>query len=136
MGQENVEVARRWVELFNDRSDAAEFLSLLDPEVELQTPGGPRLHGHDQARDWFEAEYENVRPRIVPDRFVAEGDTVVGLGKMEVRWIESGEIAHEGESAGAYWFRDGKIIKWHPFDSHAAALEAAGLSEQDAHSDS
>jgi len=136
MGQENVAVARRWVELFNERGDAAEFLSLLDPEVELQTPGGPRLHGHDQARDWFEAEYENVRPRIVPDRFVAEGDTVVGLGKMEVRWIESGEIAHEGESAGAYWFRDGKIIKWQPFDSHAAALEAAGLSEQDAHSDS
>lgn len=36
---------------------------------------------------------------------------VVGLGKMEMRWIESGEIAHEGESAGAYWFRDGKIIR-------------------------
>jgi ketosteroid isomerase-like protein len=136
MGQANVEMARRWVELFNERGDVAEFLSLLDPEVELQTPGGPRLHGHDQARDWFEKEYENVRPRIVPDRFVAEGDTVVGLGKIEVRWIESGEIAHEGESAGAYWFRDGKIIKWQPFETHAAALEAAGLSEQDAHADS
>jgi ketosteroid isomerase-like protein len=127
--RKNVKTAQRWVELFNERGDVAEFLSLLDPEVELQTPGGPRLRGHDQARDWFEAEFENVRPRIVPDRFVVEGDTVVGLGKMEMRWVESGEIAHEGESAAAYWFRDGKIIRWQPFSTHAEALKAAGLRE-------
>jgi ketosteroid isomerase-like protein len=129
MSQEDVKTAQRWVELFNDRGDVADFLSLLDPEVELQTPGGPRLRGHDQARDWFEAEFENVRPRIVPDRFVAEGDIVVGLGEMEIRWVESGEIAHKGESAGAFWFRDGKIIRWQPFSTHAEALEAAGVRE-------
>ena len=129
MSEENVEVVRRWVELFNERGDVAEFVSLLDPEVELQTPGGPRLRGHDQARDLFEAGYENVQPRILPERFVAGGDTVVGLGRMEMRWIESGEVAHEFESAGAYWFRAGKIIRWEPFDTHAAALETAGLRE-------
>jgi hypothetical protein len=32
MSQENIEVARRWVELFNERDDVDEFLSLLDPE--------------------------------------------------------------------------------------------------------
>jgi ketosteroid isomerase-like protein len=127
MSQENVDIARRWVELFNARDDVDEFLSLLDPQVELQTPGGPRLHGHDEVRAWFEAGYENVKPRLVPERFVAGGATVVGLGRTEARWIESGEIAHEGESAGAYWFRDGKIIAWQPFETHAAALEAAGL---------
>jgi hypothetical protein len=94
MSEQNIAVVRRWVELFNERDDAGEFLSWLDPEVELQTPGGPRLHGHAEARDWFEAGYENVQPRIIPDRFVAEGDVVVGLGRTEVRWIESGEIAH------------------------------------------
>ncbi len=129
MSQENVKIAQRWVELFNDRGDVDEFLSLHDPEVELQTPGGPRLRGHDQVREWFEAGYENVQPRIVPERFVAGGDIVVGLGRIEVRWIESGEIAHEGESAGAYWFRDGKIIRWQPFNTHAEALEAVGLRE-------
>jgi ketosteroid isomerase-like protein len=129
MSQENVAVARRWVELFNERDQVDEFLSLHDPEVELQTPGGPRLRGQEQIRAWFEAGYENVQPRIIPERFVAEGDIVVGLGKTEARWIESGEIAHEGESAGAYWFRDGKIITWQPFESHAAALEATGLGE-------
>jgi hypothetical protein len=46
-----------------------------------------------------------------------------------VRWVESGEIAHEGESAGVCWFRDGKIIRWQPFETHAAALEAAGACD-------
>ena len=125
---DNVAVARRWVELYNDRGDVAEFLSLLDPEVELQTPGGPRLHGHDEARDWFEKEFENVRPRIIPDRFVEQGDVVAGLGRTEVRWLESGEIAREFESAGVFWFRDRKIVRWRPFETHDAALKAAGLA--------
>jgi ketosteroid isomerase-like protein len=102
---ENLVVARRWVELYNERGDVVEFLSLLDPDVELQTPGGPRLRGHDEARDWFEREFENVQPRLIPDRFVEEGDVVAGLGRTEVRWIESGEIADTGESAGVFWFR-------------------------------
>ena len=100
MSRENVAVARRWLELFNERALVDEFLSLHDPEVELQTPGGPRLHGHEQVRAWFEAAYENVQPRIIPGRFLAEGDIVVGLGKTEVRWIESGEIAHEARPPG------------------------------------
>jgi ketosteroid isomerase-like protein len=129
MSQANVEIAQRWADLFNERGDVEEFLSLHGPEVELQTPGGPRLRGHDQVRAWFEAGPENVQSRIIPERFVAEGDVVVGLGRVEVRWFESGEIAHEGESAGAFWFRDGKIIRWQPFETHAAALEAVGLTD-------
>jgi ketosteroid isomerase-like protein len=122
---DNLAIARRWVELYNERGDVAEFLSLLDPHVELQTPGGPRLHGHDQARDWFEKGFENLRSRIIPDRFIDEGDVVVGLGRAEARWIESGEIAHESETAGVFWFRDGKIVRWQPFATHDAALKAA-----------
>ena len=131
---EKLAVVRRWVELYNERGDVTEFLSLLDPEVELQTPGGPRLRGHDQARDWFEKEFENVQSRIIPDRFVEEGDVVAGLGRAEVRWIESGEIAHESETAGVFWFRDGKIVRWQPFERYDAALKAAGLAgEQGGH---
>jgi hypothetical protein len=124
---EKVAVVRRWVELYNERGDVTEFLSLLDPEVELQTPGGPRLHGHDQARAWFEKEPENVRPRLIPERFVERDDVVVGLGRAELRWIDSGEIAQESETAGVFWFRDGTILKWQPFGSYDAALSAAGL---------
>ena len=125
---DKVAIARRWVELYNDRSDVTEFVSLLDPDVELQTPGGPRLRGHDQARDWFERAPERVAARIVPERFVEEGDLVVGLGRTVARWVGSDEIAFEGESAAVIWFRDGKIVRWQPFETHDAALKAAGLS--------
>ena len=125
---EKVAVVRRWVELYNERTDVTEFLSLLDPDVELQTPGGPRLHGHDQARDWFEKPFESVQSRIIPDRFVEEGDIVAGLGRTDVRWVESGESAREFESAGVFWFRNGKIVRWQPFETHDAALKAAGLA--------
>jgi hypothetical protein len=37
MSERNVAVARRWVELFNGWADVDEFLSQLDPEVELQS---------------------------------------------------------------------------------------------------
>jgi len=105
-----------------------EFLSLLHPEVGLQTPGGPRLRGHDQARGWFEKELENLQSHIIPDRFVEEDDIVAGLRRTEVRWIESGEIAREFESPAVFWFRDGTIVRWQPFDNHDAALKAAGLA--------
>jgi ketosteroid isomerase-like protein len=126
---ETLAVVRRWVELYNERGDVTEFISLLDPEVELLTPGGPRLHGRDQARDWFEKEFENVQSRLIPDRFVEEGDVVVGLGRAEMRWIESGEIAHESESAAVFWFRDGKIVRWQPVETYDGALKAAGLTD-------
>jgi ketosteroid isomerase-like protein len=129
---EKLAVVRRWIELYNERGDVAEFIALLDPEVELQTPGGPRLHGHGQVRAWFEKEPENVRSCIIADRFIEAGDVVAGLGSIEVRWIESGEIAHKSESAAVYRFRDGKVVSWQPFESHQAALEAAGLPAQEA----
>jgi hypothetical protein len=71
--------------------------------------------------------YDNVRPRIIADRLLGTGDTVVGLGRSQVRWIESGETADEFESAAVFRFREGKIVTWQPFESHSAALEAAGL---------
>jgi hypothetical protein len=36
-------------------------------------------------------------------RLATEDHIVVGLGRTEVRWIQSGEVGHESESAGAYW---------------------------------
>lgn len=130
MSEQNLAVARRWIELFNDRSDVAEFLSLLAADVQMLTPGGARLRGHEEARAWFEKSFDNVRPRIIADRLVGRGDTVVGLGRSQVRWIESGETADDSESAAVFRFRDGKIITWQPFESHSAALEAAGLLEE------
>ena len=88
------------------------------------------MRGHEEARAWFEKSFDNVRSRIIADRLVERGDAVVGLGRSQVQWIESGETAGETESAAVFRFRDGKIITWQPFESHSAALEAAGLLEE------
>ena len=33
-------------------------------------------------------------------------------------------------------FKDGRCVRWHIYADHAEALEAVGLSEQDAYTDS
>ena len=88
------------------------------------TPRGTKTNEGEGAAN---AHPSAVQPRIIPERFAAEGDIVVGLGRTEVRWIESGEVRSRRRERGAYWFRDGKIIAWQPFESHAAALKATGL---------
>ena len=50
MPEQNLAVARGWVELYNDRSDVEEFLSLLAPDVEMRTPRGARLRGRSGMR--------------------------------------------------------------------------------------
>jgi hypothetical protein len=69
-----------------------------------------------------------MRSRVIPERIVKEGDVVGALGRAEVRWIESDEIARELESAGVFWFHDGKIVKWQPFETRDAALRASRLT--------
>jgi hypothetical protein len=45
-----------------------------------------------------------------------------------VRWLDSGEIARDVESAAVFWFRNGKIVRWQPFGTYDAALKAVGLA--------
>jgi hypothetical protein len=68
---EKLAVVRRWVELYNERTDVTEFLSSLDPEVELQTPGNPRLRGHDQIRSPASSRARGVLVSQREDRQVA-----------------------------------------------------------------
>jgi hypothetical protein len=124
---EKLAAVPRWVELYNERRHVTEFLSLLDPEVELQTPGGPRLRGHDQARGRSRRNWRTCRrpsSRIARRRRRRRRPP----SATEVRWIESGEIAREFESAAVFWFRDGKIVRRQPFDTYDAALKPAGLA--------
>jgi ketosteroid isomerase-like protein len=45
-------------------------------------------------------------------------------------------VEMEETDAHLFAIRDGKIVRWQNFRDHSAALEAVGLSEQDAHADS
>jgi hypothetical protein len=56
MSQENVELARRLAEMFNEH-DVEGFIAALDANVEyhsvMTVPGGAAYHGHDGVRRYF-----------------------------------------------------------------------------------
>jgi ketosteroid isomerase-like protein len=137
MSQENVEIVRAMFEAYS-AGDMDAFRELHDPDVIGRMPEGwpePGFVGREavmrqfeQLRETFDAT--SVRP--ISD-FIDAGDRVV------VR------LAYHGEGHGpemnfemtqVITVRNGKILYREYFWDHAEALEAVGLSEQDAHAGS
>jgi hypothetical protein len=52
---------------------------------------------------------------------------VLALGQGSIRFASG--VALDGETACLFTWRNGKLLEARPYMSHAAALEAAGLSE-------
>jgi ketosteroid isomerase-like protein len=131
------ELARRGCDALN-RNDLDGFLDLIDPEVEFTSmiaeAEGETFRGHDGVRRWWES---------VRNAFKEVHWTYVGLRASDDRGVVKLRI--EGmlsgvEVAQTMWqmvvLRDNKLVWWGFFRTELEALEAAGLSEQDAHADS
>jgi len=129
MPQENVELVRKAFESFLARKK--EWGSgLLDPEVEwdatelsvLDISGVYR--GVDEVRQfWREwlAAWETVQFEY---ELVDAGDRVVALIDQQMRGRSTGLEVPFGKYAQVYTFRDGLIVHWKLYASHAAALAA------------
>jgi ketosteroid isomerase-like protein len=140
MSQENVEVVRRMYEFLSGR-DWEGMLDLLDPDVEQHgTVGGLEedhvSRGADQIRQRFEAEDNEVwdEHRIEPVRFIDAGDRVIVLQREYQR--SKGGVELVIDTAAILDLRDGRVVRMQGYMNPVAALEAVGLSEQDAHADS
>jgi ketosteroid isomerase-like protein len=140
MSEENVELVRRGHDAFN-RRDLDAYLATHDPDIEF-TPyeraieGRGPYHGHEDVRRWWQDAFE-----VLPD-FKVELNEVRDLGDVI---LVRGRLYGQGVGSGAsfdrpYWgvfrLRDNRVVWWHAFQGEAEALEAVGLSEQDAHADS
>jgi hypothetical protein len=142
MSQENIEIARRAVEEFNRQFTSTEELDLdvFASDVVFDNSGaafdGAVWRGHDGIREFMslsqgmwkvqQGEAQEFIPVdearvIVPSRIVS-----VGRENVEV-------TAH---LAILITVGNGKITYMKAFQSKTEALEAVGLSEQDAHADS
>jgi ketosteroid isomerase-like protein len=141
MSQENVEIVRRiyaqW-QLGNMQAGTERF----DPEIVFESfvpdaserivvsgPAGVEGFMREFLRQWreyrlFGMEFREVDPTRV---FVVGHQTAFGR--------ESG-VAVEDTLFAIWTFRDGKVIHLIFERDRQRALEAAGLSEQDAHADS
>jgi ketosteroid isomerase-like protein len=143
MSKENVE-ALRWL---YDQFAQGNFWAgrdVFDPEIEwewsssmMNVVGGPRsyrgLEGVESAtRDWFAAW----------DWFWTEADELIPVGDQVVVFVRRHGRAKgstfdiETTAADVWGMRNGKAIRYKAYDDRREALEAAGLSEQEARADS
>jgi ketosteroid isomerase-like protein len=133
MSQENVDSVKRGFEAWN-RDDFGTWIVQFAPEVEWSALT-EEYQGHDGARQAWESFKGVVNLTVRFDDIRDLGESVLALGEITGTGRTTG-LHVGGELAQLFMFRDGKIVRVRDFRSHAEALEAVRLSEQDAHADS
>ena len=138
MSQENVEIVRRWNAAYN-RRDMETLFALTASDFEFRSVFltiESIFRGHEGLDAYFEA-IEDAYERFVvaADEFIDAGAAVLVVAHVEWRGKESGA---EGTMplCVAAWLRAGEVFRLETFTDRSEALEAVGLSGQDAHADS
>jgi uncharacterized protein len=140
MSEENVEIVRRTYEAWNCGDLETAFRS-FDADIEWHLPEGGIntgvYRGHRGVRQLIESYLEAFDySRMEPERFFETGDRIVAFVHWRVRGKGSG--VEVGVRPAHLWtMRDGKAVRVDTFPERERemALEAVGLSEQDAHLD-
>ena len=138
MSQENVDLYYRAVDAI-DRHDLSALLALMDDEVDavsriVATEGG--LHGHEGIRRWWDewfTTFPDYSIEVVEARDV--GDVVIASLRTGGHGAGSDLLVEELIWQASRW-RQRKCVWWQIFETRTEALEAVGLSEQDAHAES
>jgi ketosteroid isomerase-like protein len=126
MSHENVESFKRGAEAWNS-DDFDAWIDNIDPEVEWIALMEV-FRGHAGARQAWQSFKGDMQLTVRFDDVRDVGDSVLALGEIagtgRTTRLEVG-----GEIAQLATFRDGKVVSFRDFTSHAEALETAGLSE-------
>lgn len=142
MSHENVEAVRRVYEQMA-RGNFWAAREVFDPEIAWEwssslsgLTGVGTYHGLEgveaatrdffEAWDWFWQEGEE---------FIEAGDDVVVLTRQH-GLLKGSEREVRSKAADVWTFREGSAVRFKSYGSRAEALEALGLSEQDAHAES
>ena len=139
MSQENVEIVQCIYEAWN-RSGGVPPLDFMDPAIEtefvgsLDSAGKYRGHaGLATALESFWGAFDNHRIEV--EECVPVRDSVVVTVHYYGRGMASG-VDVDLRGWQVWTLRDRKVVRWQTFGTRPEALEAVGLSEQDAHADS
>ena len=138
MSKENVEVVRRWNAAYN-RRDMKTLFALTASDFEFRSiflTMESIFRGHEGLDAYFEAiEDAYERFVVLADEFIDAGAAVLVVAQVDWRGKESGA---EGTMPllVAAWLRAGEVFRIETFTDRSEALEAVGLSEQDARADS
>jgi len=132
MSQENVEVVRSIYEAWAENRSAAPF---IDRDLEYVNPPNAIEPGTRIGRHYFRRVTEvwpDVRFEI--ERYIDAGEDVVVIAKQFGRASRSG-VETETRMGYIWTVAEGKATRFRWFNDPAEALEALGLSEQDARAD-
>jgi ketosteroid isomerase-like protein len=136
MSQENLETANAAYAAWN-AGDMDALRRIYDPDVVSRSVEGWPESGPFFGRDEVMREWKRMREAFNLDAIELLSVTNVGdrvLARLVWRGGGSGPAA-EFEVTQVSTFRKGRCIAIEHFWDHAEALEAAGLSEQDAQTD-
>jgi ketosteroid isomerase-like protein len=139
MSRENVDKARDFIEAYNRRDfDAA--VEFFDSDIDWVLPARQRsdsCRGPDEVRRFWEGLDETFDElSLEPQEFLDGGDRVATRLRHYGRGKRSGVEIGEEMYHQVATFRDGRMVRIEYFGDWSEALEAAGLSKQEAHSDS
>ena len=142
MSQENVEIVRKVHAAFSLR-DLRGFLSLWHPECEYRAAITQAIEGEESvfrghegiSRWWDDLDdlYANLSSEILEVRDLGERLVVVFVIRSDAK---GSGVAGEETLAQVVTVREGKVFQVRDYLSPEEALEAMGLSQQDAHADS
>jgi ketosteroid isomerase-like protein len=139
MSQENVETVRRVTEAL-DRANWDGVFAEISPDFEWETdPRHPKAgiyRGREEFKRFMEDLEDPFEQTVTElEKIFATADQVVAFVKIRRRLSgSSSEI--EIRIGEVYTFREGKLVRGQAFAEREKALEAVGLTEQDARADS
>ncbi len=139
MSRENVEWVERFWELYNRREIDA-WVGMMAPDLEWhvdpEDPDTTVHRGPEAAKryvlNWAELMNTTVEVREI---FEASDDQAVAWTRVQSRGELSGAAAGL-DLAFIFKLRDGLVVRVQETQDKREALEAVGLSQQDAHADS
>ena len=138
MSQENLEIVKANIDAYN-REDWDAFFKDVAPgfELDLSRALGPwrGVFGLDQARRVVE-EFREIweSAPLEPHEFIEAGDLVVVPLTNHLKGRDGVEVV--ASTTWVWTIRNGAIERVSMYQEKEDALEAVGLSEQDAHADS
>ena len=141
MSQENVEIVRGLLEAFRRRDHERAF-DFYDPDIVWEDLSGQDtggvFHGYEGVRTYWRhwlSAWRDLQFEIQDLR--DEGDDVVALIHKQRQWGRHSGIETEMPPYGiVFTIRNGKVVRWRLYPDQISALEAVGLSEEDARADS
>ena len=136
MSQENVEIVRRSYEHF--LATGGEIRAHPDLVWDVSNLGWPdqQIYSGPEGAMQFNTEWAAAWDdwELVPEDYIDAGERVVVILIQRGRSKATG-IPVEMRFAQVWTLRDGQGIRMHLYASVQEALEAVGLSQQDAHAD-